>query len=358
MQYLLKTLDRVPRNCVWEITNGCNLRCVHCECEAGVRHPHELTTAEALDLCDQLVELGCEKVNLSGGEPLLRADWSLLAARLKARDVEINLITNGLLLDEDVADLCVELAVDWVSVSIDGLMPTHDSIRRYPGAKPGASPFRCAYEALALVRSKGLKASVVTHINGRNLNELEELYRLLCLIPIQGWQLQLGSPQGRMLETEEGYLVAPSLLPGIAALVGRHRHGPVEIVCTDDIGYFTEQEGNLRRFDGHHIPYWVGCYAGILGIAIESDGSVKGCPSLPSSMADGNIRERSLRDIWEDPTSFPYNRKWDARRLRGFCRRCEFRRLCRAGCTSFALASTGTIYENRHCLYRVQQCRS
>jgi radical SAM protein with 4Fe4S-binding SPASM domain len=356
MQYLLQSLARVPQECVWEVTTACNLRCIHCECEAGPRDLDELTTEEALRLCDDLAELGVERVSLSGGEPLIRSDWHLLAARLKQHDVRVFLVTNGLLFDREVARRCVDLGVDWVSVSIDGLMATHDSIRRHPG-RGGVSSFRRAFEALTLSRASGLCTGVLTHINGRNLDELDGLYELLSVVPIQGWQLQLGCPQGRMRATEPGYLIAPEQLPRIADFVAAHRGGPFPITCADDLGYYTERESTLRPLDGEHFPFWVGCYAGILGVAIESNGRVKGCPSLPSSMAEGSVRERSLREIWEDPESFPYNRRWDPRKLRGFCRRCEFRRLCRAGCTSFALASTGSIYENRHCLYRVQQCQ-
>jgi radical SAM protein with 4Fe4S-binding SPASM domain len=352
--FLVKTLERVPRTCVWELTTRCNLRCIHCECNAGRHRKNELSTTEALDLCEQLADLGTEKVSLSGGEPLLRKDWPVIATRLGALGIETNLITNGILLTPDIADCCVDTGISWLSISIDGLMDTHDSIRLYPKGIHRGSTFRKAFEALALSRSKGLKTSVITHINGRNITEIEELHRLLGIIPIDGWQLQLGTPQGRMLDTEEGYLVAPEQLPGIADFIEAHQGKPFRIVVTDDIGYYTEQESFLRELDDKHFPFWVGCYAGILGIAIESDGGIKGCPSLPSTMIEGNVRERTLREIWQDPNTFPYNRKWDIRKLKGFCRQCEFRKLCRAGCTSFALASTGSIYENRHCLYRVQ----
>ncbi len=355
MQYLLKTIKPVPMTCVWEITNRCNLRCVHCESSSGSPAHDELTTPEALDLCRDLFKLGCKRVNLSGGEPLLRKDWRYLTAKLKGYGIEVNLITNGLLFNKVTAQHCRELSVDWVSISIDGLMETHDSIRLYPRKTAcNTSPFRKAFEALALSRSMGLHTCVITHINGRNINELEGLHSLLSLIPIDGWQVQLGTPQGRMLQTEKGYLIDPSQLPFIADFISEHQDKPFRIIPTDDIGYYTDREPKLRPSDSEHFPFWLGCYAGILGIAIESNGGIKGCPSLPHSYVEGNIRERSLSDIWNDPDSFPYNRKWDVRKLRGFCRRCEFKHLCRAGCTSFAIASTGTYYENRHCLYRLE----
>ena len=65
-------LPRVPESCFWEITDACNLRCLHCEADAGRAAPDELTTDEALDTIEQLVASGCKKAFLTGGEPLLR----------------------------------------------------------------------------------------------------------------------------------------------------------------------------------------------------------------------------------------------------------------------------------------------
>lgn len=354
MLFLLKKIKKIPIYCVWEITNACNLRCIHCESSSGKSRKDELTTEEALSLCNDLKEVGTKKVNLSGGEPLVREDWKIIASRLKELSMEVNLITNGLLFSEEVAEFCTDINIDWISISIDGMPETHDSIRLLPGTIKDMSPFRSAYQALVLSKSSGLKTSVITHINGRNLDELYELHELLSLIPIDGWQLQLGTPQGRMKETEDNYLISPSRLPYIAEFIMQKQSKPFKIVSTDDIGYYTEYEPYIRDSGKDHIPYWVGCYAGILGISIESNGNVKGCPSMPSYMNEGNIRKRKLKDIWEDDNLFSYNRKWNGKYLKGFCRKCEFRRICRAGCKSFALASTGSIYENKHCLYRVQ----
>ncbi len=68
-----------PSAVVWEITFACNMRCIHCGTSAGKRRPDELTTEEALNLIDELAELGSEAITISGGEPLLRDDWPLLA---------------------------------------------------------------------------------------------------------------------------------------------------------------------------------------------------------------------------------------------------------------------------------------
>src|SRR5438105_15141290 len=64
-----------PIYAVWEITLACDLACRHCGSRAGRERPDELTTAEALDLVDQIADLGVKEVTLIGGEAYLREDW-------------------------------------------------------------------------------------------------------------------------------------------------------------------------------------------------------------------------------------------------------------------------------------------
>ena len=94
--------------------------------------------------------------------------------------------------------------------------------------------------------------------------------------------------------------------------------------------------------------------AGCLAVAIASNGDVKGCPTHPSPFVVGNVRREALRTIWEDRSRFAYNTDWKEELLEGGCARCDFRRLCRAGCTSMAYAVTGTIHDNPYCVQRVR----
>lgn len=62
---------------VWEITMGCNMRCKHCGSSCAEALPDELNTSEALEVCDQLKDLGLKVITLSGGEPTTRSDWHM-----------------------------------------------------------------------------------------------------------------------------------------------------------------------------------------------------------------------------------------------------------------------------------------
>ena len=84
-----------PRNCVWELTLACNLRCGHCGSRAGKVRPKEMSLDECLGVVDQLADMGCELVTLSGGEPTLKKGWDTIASAIHARGIYVNMVTNG-----------------------------------------------------------------------------------------------------------------------------------------------------------------------------------------------------------------------------------------------------------------------
>jgi radical SAM protein with 4Fe4S-binding SPASM domain len=311
-----------------------------------------LTTSEALQLCDALADAGCEQCNVSGGEPLLRPDWRLLCERLVSRGVRVTLVTNGTLLDDEVAHAVREAGVSAVAVSLDGMRETHDRIRRWR-ARQGSS-FRAVSEAIERVHKVGLVAAAITHVNQWNLGELGSVHALLRQLGLEYWQVQLGLPLGRMRQLH-GYMLTPEQLPLLAAeLVALRRAGGMpRLRVTDTIGYYTKLEPALRGGPGGR-SVWTGCYAGVLTVGIDSNGDVKGCSSLPGAFVAGNVRDRPFAEIWADESRFAYNTEWHEGLLTGFCAGCAFRRLCRAGCTSLAWAVTGAIHDNPYCLYRLE----
>src|SRR5580693_5260357 len=78
-----------PVYAVWEVTLACDLACRHCGSRAGRARPDELTTAEALDLVDQMARLGVKEVTLIGGEAYLRPDWLDLVRALRGHGIPV-----------------------------------------------------------------------------------------------------------------------------------------------------------------------------------------------------------------------------------------------------------------------------
>ncbi len=343
---------RVPSICYWEITRACNHRCIHCINSAGRRKDDELTTAEALALCDEMAELGVENINLTGGEPLLRNDWPEISRRLSELGVEVVIVTNGLLVDGELIDRMIDCGVNAVAVSLDGDQETHNAVRRLR-CKSSISSFDAALRAVELAAASSMRAAVITQVHRGNIQTLQWIHDRLAPIALDAWQIQAAIPFGRLLEISHQYLLQPDDLPAlIERIVQFVDRGQLPVQVADNIGYYSRHEPKLRITDNGRPSFWRGCQAGISVVAVDPIGNVKGCPSQPEEFSVENVRQRSLADIWSDPSNFPYNTQWDEGLLEGDCAVCSFKKICRAGCKSMAFSTTGTIYDNPFCVQR------
>src|SRR5512135_299258 len=107
---LVDSLGRPLRNLRLSVTDRCNLRCQYCMPEQDyvwLPRADVLRFEEMIRLVDIFIDLGIEKVRLTGGEPLLRRNTPALVSMLAARPAiqEIALTTNGILLGALASEL-------------------------------------------------------------------------------------------------------------------------------------------------------------------------------------------------------------------------------------------------------------
>ena len=338
------------RNCVWELTLACNCNCLHCGSDAGRARPRELDTNEALALVAELADLGCECITFSGGEPLMRRDWPALASAVRDQGMQVELITNGLLVVEQ-ADAIQEAGFGSVTFSVDGPKDIHDHLRGMPGCLDRI------WAGSAALRSRNLMVGAVTQINRLNRQYLGEIQRLLVQHDFGGWQMQITMPHGRASDdAEQLCLRADELLDLQQEILELRKTSRMWTQVADNIGYMSRDEPLLRSLPGQSNQFWTGCTAGLSVVGIASDGTVRGCLSLPPSFNEGNLRERSLKQIWNDPGSFAYNRQFHEHQLKGVCAGCVFGRICRGGCRSLAAAvSPHEPFSNPYCTFALSR---
>ena len=348
----LDQVARKPHTCIFEITRRCNLRCIHCENHCGEVSRRELPTERIRGVARELAQLGCHEVDVTGGEPLLHPDWDDLCRDFAGLGLRTALVTNGTLLDQEHLARALDAGVAAVGISLDGLQATHDRIRLRPGAGP--SPWSEAVAAIERALPR-VETIVITAVNRLNLAELPALRDYLAALGVQRWQIQLVIPMGRALEAAQPIVIAPADLETLTAfLVEAHANGKTpRIDASDTIGYFTERELGLRGSAGAP-SLWSGCQAGIRAVAITYDGRVRGCSGMPPEFDAGDLHDESLATIWNDAERFAYSTRFDASKLAGPCGRCRVGPLCRAGCTTMAYWTTGSIYSNPFCLHRVR----
>lgn len=338
--------------CVWELTLACNLRCGHCGSSAGRARPNELTTAEALDLVAQLVDLGCQTVGLSGGEPTLRPDWDRIVAAAVRRGLTVTLVSNGTTMTPELAGRAADAGLNSIALSLDGTALTHEALR-------GTGTYRKVIEAAEQVRSAGLPFAVMTHLNTRNLGELERIHARAEELGAFCWQVQLGKPMGNLAKRRDLVIPPAAILDVMPRLARLERRSTLNVRIGDSLGYFGPDDRQLRHRTANGQPaIWAGCQAGRMAVGIESDGGVKGCLSLQARLhgdrgrdpfREGTLREHRLADLWNDPDAFAYNRRWSPAQLSGACRDCRYQRQCRGGAKCVAAAFTGGLAEHPYC---------
>ncbi|MHA1686270.1 MAG: radical SAM protein [Candidatus Heimdallarchaeaceae archaeon] len=334
MSYKLETA-------VWELTLGCNMNCKHCGSSAGQARKDELTTEECYTLCEDLAELSCNVVCLMGGEPFLRKDWFNVANCIRDLGMEVSFVTNGLLMEEVIENLAeVEPLV--VGVSLDGLEKTHDSIRR-------EGSFKAAIKALDLLRENDIQTTVITTLSKTNFNELRQLGEIV-INKSTNWQIQVGAPFGNFdpklaIDFEEYYASAMFI---IEQQIANRKFGYLPVVGAHCYGYYSH-----LLHTGHK---WKGCTAGISTIGITSNGGIVGCLSISNKdFIEGNVRERSLVDIWNDENSFAYNRHFTAKDLGPNCQNCYYSEVCKGGCNSMSYHFTGQFHNDPYCMRRIEE---
>jgi radical SAM protein with 4Fe4S-binding SPASM domain len=199
-----------------------------------------------------------------------------------------------------------------------------------------------------------MQASANTQIGRKNVADIPALFECLVDLGIESWQVQLTVPMGRAADDPEIVLEPYQMLdvlPMLAKLKARADEANVVFWPGNNVGYFGPHEESLR--DTMHECRRGSCGAGRWGIGIESNGNIKACPSLPSeAYVGGNIREHSLRDIWQRAPMLRFTRERTVDDLWGFCRSCYHAEDCLGGCSWTAHSLLGRPGNNPYCHHR------
>jgi Y-X(10)_GDL-associated radical SAM protein len=338
---------------VWELTLACNLRCSHCGSRASKRRPDELTTPEALEVVEHLARLGTRELSIIGGEAYLRRDWTQIIAAASGHGIFCGMQTGARALTDAGLRGGAQAGLRGIGVSLDGLRETHDRIRGVAGS------FDHGLKTLERAKAFGMKTSVNTVISTETIDDLHGLLNELVTVGATHWQLQLVVAMGNAVDNPQLILQPYQLLelmPLLAELTIEARRRGVMIIAGNNIGYFGPFE-HLWRTAVNGPEHWTGCSAGQTGMGIESDGTVKGCPSLPTlGFAGGNIRDMGLEDVWvasrEAGGLRPEKELW------GFCGGCYYKDVCRGGCTWTAHSLLGAAGNNPYCHHRALELQS
>ncbi|PRX18132.1 radical SAM protein with 4Fe4S-binding SPASM domain [Orenia metallireducens] len=346
---------------VWEITGICDMGCKHCGSSYKKALADELSTEEALKLCDELAKMGLERIVISGGEAIQRRDWKLIVNRLKDKGLTVGLLTNAWSLDNEMrVDEIIGAGVSRFGISLDGLEETHDFMR-----KEGS--FQKIMRALDLLRERDKSVVIATTITKKNLNELEQMKVLLKENDVKEWQLQLGLPMGNF-KSLDSLVIDPAQMKEVIDFANRvsKEEDNMIVYLGDCFGYYSFQRLEVDKINYKKLYnkdleennfLWRGCAAGRETFAILPNGDIMGCVTFREKnkeFIEGNIRKRPLKDILEDPDSFKWINKINKKDLKGLCAKCQYGDECLGGCPNPRVLIEGDVYsENKYCTYNV-----
>ena len=155
----------VPRSVLFELTRRCNLNCVHCYIVDNQARG-DVTTAEAVDLLEQLADWGVLFLALSGGELFVRRDWFEIATAAHRLHFAVTLFTNATLITPDVADQIAGLNVTKVEVSLHGSRAeTVDAITQVTGS------YDRILAGIRLLRARGVRVKIKANVLAANAAE-------------------------------------------------------------------------------------------------------------------------------------------------------------------------------------------
>ncbi|MEJ7583629.1 MAG: radical SAM protein [Acidimicrobiales bacterium] len=268
-------------------------RCTSCNCWRETT-TDELTTDEWRAVLDQLRAMRMVKVNLTGGEPLVRRDCiELMAHATRIGIPHLHLNTNGLLLDDTRRAAVLSAGVRSFNVSVDGSSAgMHDLIR----GRRGAFDRTIAHlEALVAERDRfGLQVRMNFTVMRTNVADLPGIAALAQRLAVPLY-LNLATDTtflfrapgvGDLAQVEEGAL--RSALAELEEMLRRDRRF---LPRPADLRY-------LRRHFTERIQREVPCAESQLKLMIHSRGEIGGCWAEDPTM---NVRQRSISSVVDSP---------------------------------------------------------
>lgn len=307
-----------PISVNYEVTKVCNLRCNMCfahDCEMP-KHPSLETVFSILDA---MAKAEVFQICLFGGEFFTYPYWKAVIVRARKLGFFLTFISNGTLIDDDVALFLRSNGVKSATISIQGLESTHEAITEIPGS------FDKSLRGLRACLSAGLDMTVLTTLKKENIGQI---YDVVSYIDSQGlidprhfaYGINRLAPFGLAREDWEKKRLSfdqyMSVLPDLE-----------RIEQDFGIGVSFADAFPLCLVEEKYHKYIQGCWQFTGFGHVSADGSIRGCAVAQGSL--GNLLEDPLEDIWNCPTVKTFRKQeW----LPNICKKCDF--ACGAGCTA------------------------
>ncbi|MGA2806974.1 MAG: TIGR04053 family radical SAM/SPASM domain-containing protein [Terracidiphilus sp.] len=362
--------DEAPFLAIWEVTQSCDLACMHCRAAAQpIAHPDELTTEEGKALIDQIADMHVPIFVFTGGDPLKRKDVFELIRYAADKGVHVALTPSATpLLTREAIFKLKEAGLVRLGISLDGSTPEiHDAFRGLPGT------WARTINAIEWANEAGLPIQVHTTISRHNAHDLDDLCALFETQAIVMWNVFFLVPVGRgqlsaLLSGEEFEQV-------FGKIYELSQRVNFQIKTTEAMHYrrYLLQHKLEERRIGHGHPHGAAASQAYEPGAPTADAETRTAnwttrrvndgkgflfvshvgnvyPSGFLPIHAGNIKQTPLSEIYRNAPIFKSLR--DTAKLEGKCGACEYKEIC-GGSRARAYAVTGDpLAQEPCCIYQ------
>lgn len=311
---------RIPIGGMIEITERCNLSCLHCFINQAVCNKvargSELSTKEISDILDEIANAGCLFLTLTGGEPLIRPDFSEIYLYARGKGMLVTLFTNGTMITPQIADTLATSPPQLVDISLYGATKeTYERVTQVKGS------FDRCLRGIKLLLQRGIKVGIKAVLMTVNQHELPQIQNMAAELGIK-FRYD-GTIWPRTDGDEEAYQFRLS----IEEMLAMDRKDPER---------YNEWQKRAEEFKNAEVrnEFIFNCGAGLRTFHINSTGYLSPCIMLRKPSY--NLKTMEFNDAWEKIGEI---RKWKRQR-HTMCETCSAGALC-AQCPGWSMIVHG-----------------
>ncbi|MBQ9082675.1 MAG: radical SAM protein [Clostridia bacterium] len=323
--------NRIPVSGTFELTSRCNLDCkmcyVHMSKNEQEKIGRELTTEQWIRLGREAVDAGMIYLLLTGGEPLLRPDFTEIYTSLIQMGLVININTNAVPMTPEVVECFRKYRPERVNVTLYGSSPC-----TYGDLCGSTGGFQRAVRGIRMLKEAGIRVVLNTTFTKLNLGDMEDIVAFAKSekIPVRMAAYVFPPVRNQHEPAEDIYLSAAEMGYYSArfdemTMTPEQLQQRIALLRQVDAGTVVQEERRKSTIST--------CMAGRGAFWICWDGQMYPCGMLPNCAA--NVTEKSFTEAWKDICS-----QMSEVRLPSECVDCKYQTLCPT-CAAVSLSATG-----------------
>jgi SynChlorMet cassette radical SAM/SPASM protein ScmF len=324
------------------IAGCCNLACRHCWIAPTFDPNGSTDQFVKLEYVEKAIQeakpLGLRSVKLTGGEPTLHPQFRELVALISEKGLHIIVETNGILVDDDLAEYLKQQGVSFISVSVDGATAeVHDALRGVRGS------YQDAREGIRALVRVGYPVQLICTLHRGNAAQMAEVVAL-------GESLGCGSVKfNHVQRAGRGEQFAKLQGLEIPEIIKLYHHVENELVPRSKVRIYFDIPFAfypIRKLLNDSLSRCT--VRNILGMLAGGELSLCGIGVTVPELIYGHMDNGNLREVWCDSPRLASLREQIPAQLEGICGQCLHRDICQGECVANNFQVAGKLNAPYH----------